>query len=76
MKHWNLNRYFKACTNCVPPKRHDGCHATCKEHEDEKAAYEKVKKSQKKENDVSALSNESFNRTCRYHGIKRKEPMR
>ena len=76
MKNWNLNRYFQACTNCVAPKRHEGCHASCKEHAEEKAAYEKVKESQKKDDDIAALCKESFDRTCRYHGIKRKEKVK
>lgn len=32
------------CKDCVPPKRHSGCHATCKEYKDEKAQYEEDKK--------------------------------
>lgn len=24
------------CKNCVPPKRHVGCHASCKEHKEVK----------------------------------------
>lgn len=70
---WSGNRHFKACHKCVAPKRHEGCHGHCKDYADDKAAYEIIRDSQKKENDVVALCNESFDRTCRYHGIKRKE---
>ena len=35
---------FKACRYCKPPKRQPGCHATCKEYLDEKAAWEEEKK--------------------------------
>lgn len=32
------------CKNCVPPKRHLNCHATCKEYIDAKAQFEENKK--------------------------------
>lgn len=32
--------YFDCCKGCVAPKRHVGCHSTCKEYLDDKAAYE------------------------------------
>lgn len=32
------------CKDCVPPKRHPSCHATCKEYIDEKAQFEEDKK--------------------------------
>lgn len=32
------------CKNCVPPKRHDSCHATCEEYLKEKAQFEEDKK--------------------------------
>lgn len=35
---------FESCYKCTPPKRKPGCHATCKEYIDEKAAYEVDKK--------------------------------
>ena len=31
------------CKNCVPPKRHLGCHSTCEQYLREKAEYEKQK---------------------------------
>ena len=35
---------IRCCTNCVPPKRHVGCHATCKDYITEKADWEAKKK--------------------------------
>lgn len=34
---------IKCCKDCVAPKRHIGCHGTCKEYLDEKAADEELK---------------------------------
>ena len=31
------------CKNCVPPKRHPGCHGTCEQYLKEKAEYERQK---------------------------------
>lgn len=31
------------CKNCVPPKRHPGCHSTCEQYLKEKTEYEKQK---------------------------------
>lgn len=76
MLNLNLNKYFQSCVNCVAPKRHPGCHATCEEYAADKAAFEKVKESMKKEQDIAVLFKEGFVRTCRYHGIERREPMR
>ena len=41
---------IKCCHGCVPPKRHIGCHATCKNYIDEKAQFEKDKKKIKANN--------------------------
>lgn len=41
---------IKCCRNCVAPKRHVGCHGTCKEYLEEKAAWEDAKKSSRKDN--------------------------
>lgn len=38
---------IKCCKDCVAPKRHPGCHATCKEYIDEKAQLEKDKEKAK-----------------------------
>lgn len=35
--------YFDCCKGCVAPKRHVGCHSTCKEYLDDKAALEAEK---------------------------------
>lgn len=41
--------YFDCCKGCVAPKRHVGCHSTCKEYLDDKAAYEDEKNTVKAE---------------------------
>ena len=38
------------CQGCVPPKRHVGCHATCKEYIEDKKAWEEEKKQIKENN--------------------------
>lgn len=65
---WSGNRYFKSCHKCVAPKRHDGCHATCEDYDREKAEYEEVRKSQKKEKDLCACILASNNRIKRHQG--------
>ena len=70
------NRHFQACHKCVAPKRHLGCHATCKEYADEKAEFEEVKERLAKEQAVSACVHEAVARTCRYHGVKKMEAMK
>ena len=37
------------CKDCIPPKRHIGCHADCKEYIKEKAELEREKEIKKKE---------------------------
>lgn len=32
-----------SCKDCVPPKRHPGCHDTCPIHKAEKEAYQEKK---------------------------------
>lgn len=34
---------ISCCRNCVPPKRHIGCHSTCEKYLAEKAEYAKRK---------------------------------
>lgn len=34
---------IRCCKECVPPKRHIGCHETCKKYLEEKAEFEKEK---------------------------------
>lgn len=36
---------IRCCTNCVPPKRHSGCHGTCPEYTKEKAEHEAERES-------------------------------
>lgn len=49
------------CKDCVPPKRHGGCHATCKEYKDEKAQYEEDKR-KLKENQPPSMSQFDFDK--------------
>ena len=35
--------YFECCMECKPPKRQPGCHGTCKEYKDARAAYDRAK---------------------------------
>ena len=72
---WRGNRHFKACSVCVAPKRHLGCHGTCQDYADERAAYEKIKESQKRDKDLSACIRAADNRIRRHYGIDRKETL-
>ena len=42
--YWKEECTIQCCTNCVPPKRHIGCHATCKDYAKEKLEWEENKK--------------------------------
>lgn len=35
---------IRCCKDCVPPKRHVGCHSECKEYKDEKERFEAEKR--------------------------------
>lgn len=70
---WCGNRYFHSCHVCVPPRRHPGCHANCKDYDNDKAVYEKVKKSMAREKEVDACIKASNNRIKRYYDVDRKE---
>ena len=64
------------CKDCVPPKRHSGCHATCKEYKDAKAQYEKDKKKIKADMErIPYLTNYDFNKidyvACKHHKRRR-----
>jgi len=45
-----------SCKNCVAPKRHPGCHDTCKEYQSEKAKLEAKKEVAKKNWDYESLA--------------------
>lgn len=51
------------CKDCVPPKRHSGCHATCKEYLDEKAQFEEDKK-KAKANQTPNMTTFDFDKIC------------
>lgn len=36
------------CKECVPPKRHTGCHKCCEEYIEQKAKFEKEKQAERK----------------------------
>lgn len=38
---------INCCRDCVPPKRHPGCHSACEEYIKAKEQYEKDKKKNK-----------------------------
>ena len=46
------------CKYCVAPKRHQGCHATCKEYNEEKVQLNKDKN--KLRNDIKNVPNFSI----------------
>lgn len=39
---------IRCCIDCVPPKRHVGCHSTCEEYLKEKAEWDAVKEEERK----------------------------
>ena len=40
---------IKCCKDCIPPKRHIGCHDICEEYKKEKAEYEIKKQKERAE---------------------------
>lgn len=72
---WRGNRHFKACKNCVAPKRHPGYQDHCEEYAADKAAYEKIKESLKREKEVDAAIKAASNRINHHYGDKKKEGM-
>lgn len=44
-------QYMQCCRDCVAPKRHSGCHGTCKTYKEEKASWEAHKKEIRKQKD-------------------------
>lgn len=39
-----LSKTIECCAECVAPKRHVGCHSTCKEYKKEREAYDEKKR--------------------------------
>lgn len=62
---------IKCCKGCVSPKRHPGCHATCKEYIKEKAEYEEKKKHAEKSVQIKQSDFEMF--ACMHRGRKYKK---
>lgn len=46
---WGGGNKIKCCKDCVAPKRHLGCHDTCKEYKKEKAEHEAAKQKEREE---------------------------
>ena len=63
------------CKGCVAPKRHLGCHATCKEHADWKAvkqdAYDIINRERKRDSLVLGLIVDSQRRVDKRLKIKK-----
>lgn len=59
------------CKDCVPPKRHLGCHDHCEEYKKEKALNEERKENARK-NQVVKISNYDFDRVM-YEDRKRRK---
>ena len=70
---WRGNRHFKACHECVAPKRCPGCHDICPEYATEKVAYEAIKNSLRQEKEVDAVIRAASTRINHHYGDKRKE---
>lgn len=62
---------IKCCRNCVPPKRHIGCHGTCEQYLKEKAEYEKQKEYARAHKTVM-LTNYDFDKIA-YANFKRRK---
>nr|DAI61187.1 MAG TPA: hypothetical protein [Caudoviricetes sp.] len=39
---------IKCCKDCIAPKRHAGCHATCAEYLSEKKAHDELREKERK----------------------------
>ena len=71
---WSDGGGIWCCKDCVAPKRHPGCHSTCKEYKDEKAKDEKKKEKIRADNShkITAFEFEEIN----YSRSKRYKPKR
>ena len=69
---WRGNRHFKACHECVAPKRCPGCHDHCEEYAAEKAAYKEIVNSLRQEKEVDAAVKAGANRVNRFYRTNRK----
>ena len=54
--------YFKECAQCVPPRRHPGCHQTCPDYIEDKERHDKIMQRHKRKKDLDRPT---------YHGIKK-----
>lgn len=55
------------CRNCKPPKRHDSCHATCEEYQQQKKAHDEYKEKVRegKAEHYAGISDQVLNHTTR-----------
>lgn len=62
---------IECCRNCVPPKRHSGCHATCKEYKEERQEFDEEKELIEK-NKKHVVINYVNNKVSKFEHFKRK----
>lgn len=56
-------RGITCCNGCVAPKRHIGCHVTCKDYNDQKAEFEEKKEKIKQAyNETPKLTNYDYDK--------------
>ena len=56
---WDNYSKIKCCKDCVAPKRHLGCHDTCKEYKEQKKEHE-AKKEKERTNRAVVISKYDF----------------
>lgn len=69
------------CKNCVAPKRHPGCHSTCKEYRDERAKLTEANKKQRENrsyvltsydfDEIAYADSKRHSKECKYHKRRR-----
>lgn len=68
--YWSGSK-IECCKDCVAPKRHLGCHSTCKEYKEEKARWEETKeKIRANKAEAPKINSYDFNEIS-YAGCKR-----
>ena len=65
---------IRCCYGCVAPKRHPGCHDSCKDYLEEKAKHDAEKEAEYKERSVrSGLTSQRFRGVNRAEKNKRRQ---
>ena len=68
---------IKCCKDCVPPKRHIGCHSSCKEYLNERMEHDKIKNEYLKHADVEKrLVETEIDRSYRIHKKAKSGPFK